>query len=236
MIAWVQGDGASTQIVTAQLWRPPGGFAPITRPATCGPRARSSPGRPPVSNGARSPTRSASTGPRSRRRLDLAATSRAQRWPAHLAGDGRQPSRRRDRRPAGAAVRRPGRPDAQLQRRGTMRARSRLRLRARYADLPPSGLPPADASGISAATRRLGRWHARNVAGRGHPPTRRPGRYRVTVSVSDRAGNVTTLTRTLTHRRAPERQAPAAQVAAMSAPSAHSPPPEAGSCSGPGPC
>jgi hypothetical protein len=76
---------------------------------------------------------------------------------------------------------------------------SKLQIYVSYVDLPTAGEPPADASGIAkvvvlwgdGTTVRLGRGSHRSFHA-----YRRPGRYRVTVEVADRAGNVT---RVITH-------------------------------------
>lgn len=73
-----------------------------------------------------------------------------------------------------------------------------LRTNIRYADLPPAGEPRFDASGVA---RVVVRWGDGTAATRLRPRShlvehvyRRRGRYRMTVLVTDRAGNVTRLT------------------------------------------
>jgi hypothetical protein len=88
-------------------------------------------------------------------------------------------------------------PPVNVSLRGSLRTGSLLRLFARYADPPPPALPASDASGVGSvavdwgdgakATFRQGIRHA----------YRRPGRYRLTVRVTDKAGNVTALAQTV---------------------------------------
>ena len=199
VIAWVQGIGASTQIVTAQLWHPPAGFAPIGKSGyvrTARPVVAWSPAGQQWGTVTYTVSVDGS--------VVAQTTSTALRLPA--LGEGPHRWQVTAANQAGAATAAATvslfvdriAPTLSFTVAGPMRARSRLRLRPRYADLPPTGLPAADASGVSAVTVDWGDGtRARLPAGASHTYAR-PGRYRVTVSVRDRAGNAATLTRALT--------------------------------------
>ena len=76
---------------------------------------------------------------------------------------------------------------------GRKQTGSRLHLYIAYADRPPTGEPPAAASGVA---KVLVQWGDRTTTRlrlgrhRSFHAYRRPGRYRVTVTVTDKAGNV----------------------------------------------
>ena len=81
---------------------------------------------------------------------------------------------------------------------GPLRAGAAEVLRLRYHDAPPRGLPPADASGVAELTIRWGDGAVTRVKPGTHRIShvyRRPGRYKVTVTVADRAGNQKTVVR-----------------------------------------
>jgi len=83
---------------------------------------------------------------------------------------------------------------------GPRRAGSRETLRLKYRDAPPAGLPSADASGVAKITIRWGDGAVARVKPGTHRVPhvyRRPGRYKITVTVADRAGNQTTVVRHL---------------------------------------
>ncbi len=87
-------------------------------------------------------------------------------------------------------------PTLQFRLTGSERARSALRLTLRYSDQPP-GVPAADASGIALQTVTWGDGRSANIHHGAAHTYAKPGRYRLTVTVTDRAGNRTTLTRVL---------------------------------------
>jgi PKD domain-containing protein len=65
-------------------------------------------------------------------------------------------------------------------------------LRLTYRDAPPAGLPARDASGVAGLTIRWGDGTSTRVKPGTHRIVhsyRRPGRYRITIAVLDRAGN-----------------------------------------------
>ena len=79
------------------------------------------------------------------------------------------------------------------------RAGAATALRLFYRDAPPAGLPPADASGVAGLTVHWGDGTLTRVKPGAHRLDhvyRRAGRYRVTVVIVDKAGN----RRTLIHR------------------------------------
>jgi hypothetical protein len=85
-------------------------------------------------------------------------------------------------------------PTVKFSLRGTRRIGSRLRVFMTAKDQPPAGEPATDASGVSKVTVR---WSDHTLIRLGLTRHRsshayaRPGRYRVTATVTDRAGNVT---------------------------------------------
>ncbi len=69
-----------------------------------------------------------------------------------------------------------------------------------YSDLPPLGEPPSDASGVAKILVKWGDGKSTQVRFRTHLAShfyRRTGRYQITVTVTDKAGNVTKLTTTV---------------------------------------
>jgi hypothetical protein len=89
---------------------------------------------------------------------------------------------------------------------GRRRIGSRLHMFVTAVDQPPAGEPTTDASGVAKVTVK---WSAHAVVNLG--PTRhrsfhsyaRPGRRRVTVTVTDRAGNTTRVVMLVTIKRKP---------------------------------
>jgi hypothetical protein len=83
---------------------------------------------------------------------------------------------------------------------GPRRAASSEVLRLRYRDPSPPGLPPADASGVANLTIRWGDGTVTRLEPGTHRIShayRRHGRYKIAVTVADRAGNQTTVVRHL---------------------------------------
>lgn len=75
---------------------------------------------------------------------------------------------------------------------GARRVGSRLAVTLRYRDAPANGLPPRDASGVEKLTIFWGDRTVVHLKPGAHRETHvygRPGRYRITVWVTDRAGN-----------------------------------------------
>jgi hypothetical protein len=105
----------------------------------------------------------------------------------------------RQARPAGVFVDTVA-PRVRLRLRGLRVIGFRLRARLSYADLPPAGEPRSDASGVTKVELRWGDGTTVRLRPGAHLSThayRRAGRYRITVLISDRAGNVVRLISTI---------------------------------------
>jgi hypothetical protein len=79
---------------------------------------------------------------------------------------------------------------------GARRPGARLTLRLSYRDAPPAGLPTRDASGVASLTIRWGDGTSTRVKPGTHRilhSYRRGGRYKITITVLDRAGNRTSV-------------------------------------------
>ena len=209
-IAWVQGTGASTQIVAGQLYQPPGPAAPaksLVFSRTAQPVLSWSPA------GARwGPIVYAVT-------VDGAAIGQTgagaiavptplhdgpHRWNVTASNPAGLTSAPKTARvfvdtvaPAVAAAiggsRRPG---------------ATLTARLSYRDAPPVGLPAADASGVVGLTLRWGDGTVTQVKPGTHRIVhiyRRPGRYRIGITIVDKAGNRRTLTRRLEIKKPPSK-------------------------------
>lgn len=198
-VAWVQGSGSSTRIVTAQLYQPPGPFGSRRSPTyvrTKQPVLRWSPPRAPWG-----PLLYA---------VSLDGTPVGQtyapslRAPAALA-QGPHELQVTAVNPAGLqSTSRPATvwvdtvaPKVSFTLTGRRGVGSRLRVHVRYTDAPPRERR-ADASGISKVVVKWGDGSSSRIShGASHASHvyRRHGRYRVTVLVTDRAGNKTTVVR-----------------------------------------
>jgi hypothetical protein len=108
---------------------------------------------------------------------------------------------------------------------------SRLRAVVNYVDHPPAGEPPRDASGVATVVVHWGDGTMVRLPRGSHRTLhlyRRPGRYRILLLVTDRAGNVTRVMTTVRVVKSGGRfQAPAPTTI-------HSPPPSGGA-QGPSP-
>jgi hypothetical protein len=193
-VAWVQGTASSRAIVAAQLYQSPGGFRVLQARAYARgvhPLLRWSPAREawrlsyivtvdgvPVAQ----------------------ATATAVRTPAVV--DGPHSWRVTAVNPAGLqSTTRPAMvfvdtqpPTVQFSVLGTRRIGKRLQVLIRDADLPPEGQPPPDASGLAKVTVNWGDRTLVRLATARHRSFHtylKPGRYRVTVTAVDRAGNTT---------------------------------------------
>jgi PKD domain len=85
-------------------------------------------------------------------------------------------------------------PVAGLRLSGTKLIGRRIQARVAYRDLPPAGLPSTDASGVASVTIGWGRStpvRIRRGVTRVDHTFLRPGRYTVTITATDKAGNVT---------------------------------------------
>jgi hypothetical protein len=197
VIAWVQGTGPATQIVSAQLFQPPGGFALAGRPpyaVSAHPLLSWTPsaelwgpanytvdvdGVPVTQTGVtliRVPT-TVSDGPHV-----------WQVTAANLAGE--------------TSTTKTGRffvdtvaPEASFTVSGRRRAGSFLHIYVSDADLPPADEPGATASGVASVEVKWGDGSDYMISHGKFHAYRRPGRYTITVIVKDQAGNTTTLGR-----------------------------------------
>lgn len=197
--AWVQGATDAPQIVVAQLYQPPGGLSLLTRKQyvrTSTPRLRwtaprsgwgpfkfslSLDGNQLTATGATS-TQVPSPLPDGPHSYQIVATN-----PAGQQSQTGLGTVFVDTTPPVAALRLSGKPVVG----GVVRAR------LGYRDLPPVGSPAADASGVASVKLSWGRRAVVTI----RPGERRaghvfarPGRYVVTLTVTDRAGNVTRAT------------------------------------------
>jgi hypothetical protein len=196
--AWVQGTGSTTRIVVAQLYQSPGSFA-----ATAAFQyVRSA---EPVLTWSRA---HAHWGPL-RYSMTIDGVPLAQTTATSL----RVPSRLRDGvhtwqvtavNPAGRASRtRVARiwvdtvaPAVHLKLTGSRRSGSLLHVYVTYTDAPPPELP-ANASGIADVVVKWGDRSSNRIRHGKFHAYKRAGRYKLSVIVVDRAGNTTTLLRTV---------------------------------------
>ncbi len=88
---------------------------------------------------------------------------------------------------------------------GTHQVGSHLHAQVVYTDAPPPE-PLADASGIASVVINWGDGYVYAITHGKYHAYRQPGSYRVTVTVTDRAGNVTTVAQALTITRKPHKK------------------------------
>lgn len=204
-IAWLQGGPGATQVMVNQLYEPPGGFSALkslaysrrlqpvlawTQPSGWGPirytvsvdgvqveqtYATSVQVPTPLSNGPHS-WQVTATNPAGQQSRTSLATVFVDTVP----------------------------PRASLKLLGKAHAGSRFRLRISARDRPPPGQPGYDASGVVTVLIRWGdRSHLLSKPGT-HVLShvyRRPGRYRITLVVKDRAGNIARVVKWVKVRR-----------------------------------
>ncbi len=197
-ISWVQGTGGTAQIVASQLYTPPGSFAagssfqyargshPLL--AWSAPREQWGPIRYSVTVDGAQVAQSGATSVR----VPSALPDGPHSWQVTAANPAGLTSTTGTARVFVDTVA----PTAALTTTGARRVGAVLRAYVRYHDAPPAGEPRGDASGVAevvldwgdgtVAKLHLG-WHRKLHS------YRRPGRYRVTVAVTDRAGNTTRL-------------------------------------------
>ena len=198
-VVWVQGSAGAEQIMAAQLYQPPGGFAVparrqyvrTSRPTLTWPAPREPWG--PVhfalsldgvmvvhtdATSAQSPT-PIGDGPHS---YQLTATN---------------PAGQQSQSGVGSLFVDTTPPVAGLTLSGVKEIKRRIQARLAYGDLPPSGQPSTYASGVASVTLRWGDGTQsqikRGVTRVAHSYAR-PGHYSVTITVSDKAGNITRAT------------------------------------------
>ncbi len=199
-VVWIQGTGSATRIVAEQLYEPPGGVVPAGKPAyvrTAHPTFHWTPSN-------------ARWGPLTYTvRLDGEVvgqtTSPALRLPSPL-GDGPHTWNVLVANPAGLTKTSKTvrvfvdtvAPTLRAKLSGARRIDAALKLRLSYRDAPPAGLPGRDASGVKSITIHWGDGTTSHVKPGAHRLThiyRRPGRFAVTITISDRAGNRRTIVR-----------------------------------------
>lgn len=195
-IAWIQGAPGALQVVTSQLYQAPGGFSPQPAP----PYSRTS--QPAL---AWTPAR-ASWGPITYS-VSIDGTQVAQTQATSLSlpspiPDGPHRWQVTATNPAGGQSQdRPAtlfvdtvRPAVALTAYGRRLVGARLHVYVTYVDMPQPGEPRSDASGV---TKMVVQWGDRTTETlrrglhRSFHAYRRPGRYTVSVTVTDKAGNVT---------------------------------------------
>ncbi len=195
--AWVQGASGSAAIVTALLYSGPGSFAAAKQPpysTTARPLFSWSPAREQwgqvrytVSVDGATLLQTTATAVR------VPAVSQGSHvWQVTATNQGGLTSQARPDRVFIDSYR----PALQLRLTGSQRAKSALRLSVRYSDQPP-GLPAADGSGIAEVTVSWGDGGSSRIRRGAAHTYARPGRYRLTATVTDRAGNHTTLAKVL---------------------------------------
>jgi PKD domain len=203
VVAWVQGTGSSRRIVAAQLYEPPGSFAPSKSFAyalsTLPVLAWSAP------KNTWGVTYQVSVDG-----VQVAQTSGTRLSVPDALSQGRHTWLVSAVNPAGqTSTSAPAivfvdtlAPRVTVTLGGRRRTGSALRIRISYSDAPP-GLPPRDGSGVSSVKVSWGDGtHARVKHAASHV-YRRPGRYELRVSVTDRAGNVSTIKRRVKISSAP---------------------------------
>jgi PKD domain len=199
-IAWVQGSGTSTEIVVERLYQPPGAAPPTNSSAyvrTTQPVLSWTP------SGARwgpiaytvsvDRTLIGQTGASSIR-VPSPLPDGSHTWSVSAGNPAGLSSAARTARLFVDTVA----PRLGTALSGARHTGSKLTLRLTYRDAPPAGLPARDASGVASLTIHWGDGTTTHV----NPGTRRithsyrrPGRYKITVAVLDRAGNRTTAVR-----------------------------------------
>jgi hypothetical protein len=201
-IAWVQGTDAGAQIVTAQLYQAPGAaavpfavrYARTTTPtlAWSAPREQWPPIRYVVTvDGSELPQTSTT-------RIPVQLAQGPHTWSVAASNRGGLTSTSRTGRIWVDSVA----PAVRIKITGRARAGSAIHLALSYTDAPPPE-PPADASGIAKVSVKWGDGKSAQIGhGKYHVYTR-PGRYKISAIVADRAGNVTTVTQTIRIRPKP---------------------------------
>jgi hypothetical protein len=202
-VAWVQGSGAGTQIVTDQLYQPPGGFSAAssfryvrsTYPLLSwnaphelwGPRYELSvDGAPPVE-----------TSQTSIRYGRLAQGPHT--WSVEAVNGAGLTSFDKT-----ATVFVDTYPPAVVSTlSGTLQVHKELHVYVTYSDTPP-GATAADGSGVASVAVNWGDGSKYVIAHGKYHQYAKPGRYRLTVTVTDRAGNTTTKTEQLVIKPKPK--------------------------------
>jgi hypothetical protein len=195
-IAWVQGTGTSTQIVAEQLYQPPGGATPTTSPAYV---RTSQPVLTWAPAGARwgpiTYTLSVDGAPSGQTGGDALGVPRPlpdgpHVWSVTASNPAGLSSASKSARVFVDTVA----PEVGATLSGARHPAARLTLHLTYRDAPPAGLPARDASGVASLTIHWGDGTSTQVNPGTHRIVhsyRRAGRYKITITVLDRAGNRT---------------------------------------------
>ncbi len=201
-VAWVQGTGSSTRIVAATLLQPPGSPSPaksLAYGASAHPTLVYSPARElwgPVAYAVTVDGTLAGTTYSTSFTVPRALSDGPHQWQVTAFNRAAETS---TGPPATIFVDTLA-PSVRLRLTGSKRVGSPLRLYVRYTDARASE-PVADASGVASVVVRWGdgaSFHLPHQALQKLHTYRRPGRYRLTVTVTDRAGNRTAVVRTIT--------------------------------------
>jgi hypothetical protein len=195
-VAWLQGTAGATQLVVGQLYQAPGSFSAVkafqyvrsSQPSLVWTAARElwGPMRYAVSvdGGQVAQTKATSL------QVPAPLTDGLHSWAVSGSNPAGQQSQAR---PASVFVDTVA-PTAAVNVSGRALVSSQLHVYVSYVDLPPSGEPPADASGIA---KVVVLWGDGTIAPlrlgshRSFHAYRKPGRYQIAAVVTDRAGNVT---------------------------------------------
>ncbi|MGI8428268.1 MAG: PKD domain-containing protein, partial [Solirubrobacteraceae bacterium] len=204
VIAWVQGTGGSVQIVATQLYQPPGGVRPMSaREYSRGPHPvlRWTPSRERfgavdyfVSVDGVGVGQSATTS----LRVPRALSEGPHPWQVTAINQGGLESASR----IGTVWVDTVRPVVRVTLGAARQARSPLQIFVSYTDPPRRGSPAGVASGIATGWVNWGDGSIVPISQRASHAYRASGRYRLTVTVADQAGNTTTRTRSVRIARA----------------------------------
>lgn len=189
VVAWVQGSPGSQRIVVSQLYQPPGSFPSLPRLAYARsaqptltwspPRENWGPLRYTVSLNGAQIARTTATAVQ----VPTPLTQGGHRWQVSATN------------PAGLTVTSPQltvfvdtiKPKVKAKLLGSRTVGARLELRVSYRDAV--GVPRADASGVAKVRVKWGDGTRSRIHHHGYHAYSSAGRYRITVTVTDRAGN-----------------------------------------------
>ncbi|MGH2915524.1 MAG: hypothetical protein ACRDMX_11100 [Solirubrobacteraceae bacterium] len=206
-VAWVQGSGASTYVVAAQLFQAPGGFVPGRA------FAYSTSAQPTFRWSASNELWGAPQYVLSVDGANVAQTTAQQATATAPLTDGRHSWQVTASNRAGETTQaRPAvvfvdtvAPLVNLRLRGRRIVGTRERITVSYRDLPPVGLPPQDASGVATVFVRWGDGHVQRIRRNDASHVyRRRRAYTITVTATDRAGNRTVVRARLRIRSKPK--------------------------------